>query len=160
MMRLVISLLLILFFVLYSICYFNIAKVCYNSIKSLEERVFELNSLETGIQCQMPYSYRYLETNIYRNNNPISAHAYNPKFQVIKIMLILKFILIITVPFIEILPISIFLILNHFLETHSNELMENICYWIGEFSPLTNSLMILFLHRETREEFYNLITNK
>jgi hypothetical protein len=153
-MRLVISLLLILFFVLYSICYFSIGRVCYNSIKSLEESVFELNSLETGMQCQIPYSYRYSETNVYHNNNCNSAQAYNPKFQVIKLLLILKFLSIIIIPFIEILPINIFLIFNYFIEIHSNELVENICYWIWEFSPLTNSLMILFLHRETREELY------
>jgi predicted PurR-regulated permease PerM len=157
-MKLAILLILILFLVAYSICYFNIGKVCYNNITTLEQILLELNSLETGIQFQMPY--RYLENNILNDDIQNSTHEYYPKFQVIKTMLILKFLSIIIAPFIEILTISIFIILNIFLESHSNKLMENICYWIAEFSPLTDSLMILFLHRETREEFYNLITRK
>jgi hypothetical protein len=154
-----ISLLLIIFLVVYLICYFNIGKVYYKNINSLEESVLELHSLETVKQHQASRNSRYLESNTLRNNS-ISAHGYNPKFQVIKIKLLLRFSLMIIVPFIEIFPIGTFLILNHYLEIHGNELVENICYWIAEFSPLTKSLMILFLHRETWESFYNLIARK
>jgi hypothetical protein len=156
---LLISLLLVLFLIAYSICYFNIGKVYYRNIMLLEESVLELNSLETGRQSRITDNSNYLESNILRNN-PSLENLYNLKFQVIKLISILKIFSMIIFPFIEILPIGTFLILNHFVEIYRNELIENICYWIAEFSPLTNSLMILFLHRETCEEFYNFIIRK
>jgi heme/copper-type cytochrome/quinol oxidase subunit 2 len=155
-MNLAISFLLILFFVAYSICYFNIGKVYYKNITSLEKNTLELNSLGTGRQHQIFANSRYLEPDILRNNQS-STNEYKPKFLAIKVKLMLKFFSMIILPFLEIFPICILLIFDHFVGVYGNELMENICYWIAEFSPLTSSLMILFLHRETREEFYNLV---
>jgi hypothetical protein len=146
--------------VIYTFCYFNIGKVYYKNITSLEESVIELNNLEAGRQRQMPDGFTYLESNILHNNSPNSTHGYNRKFQVLKLISILKIFSIIIVTFIEILPIGTFLILNHFIEFRNNELIENICYWVAEFSPLTNSVMILILHRETCEKFYSFITRK
>ncbi|KXN66424.1 hypothetical protein CONCODRAFT_11731 [Conidiobolus coronatus NRRL 28638] len=157
-MNLVILIFIILFLIVYSICYFNIGVVYYKNITSLEESALELNSLETGRQSQLRGNTNHLESIILNVDNPNITQIYKTKFQFIKLISILKIFSMIIIPFIEIFPVSIVLILNYFVEIRVYRLMENICYWIVGFIPLTNSLMVLFLHRETWTEFYHLFT--
>jgi hypothetical protein len=158
--ELTISILLFLFVVVYIICYFNIGRVYYKNIISVEVSVIETNSIETRRQGQMHGNYGNMESNNLRNNNQNSTQAFKSKFQVIKLITMSKILSMIIIYSIEIIPISAVLIFNYFIETRDYEQIENICYWIAEFITVTNTLMIILLHRETWEEFYKLITRK
>ncbi|KXN71139.1 hypothetical protein CONCODRAFT_6242 [Conidiobolus coronatus NRRL 28638] len=157
-----------LFLVTFSICYFNIGRAYYKGIRSLEASALELdkrysielNSLNARRKRQIHDNSNDLESINLCNNSSNSNQIYKPKFQVIKLLSILKSLSLIIIPFIEILPIALIHILNHYVEISDYELIENICYWIVEFIPLTNPLMVLFLHRETWVEFYHLIDRK
>ncbi|KXN66590.1 hypothetical protein CONCODRAFT_11514 [Conidiobolus coronatus NRRL 28638] len=158
-MNLVIVSFPILFLIAYSTFYFNIGIVYYKNITLLEETALVLNSLEIGRQSQIRGNSNHLELTNFRDNVPNITQVYKPRFQFINLISTLKMFIIILIPFIEILPVSIVLILHHFVEIRNYRLIENICYWIVGFIPLTNSLMILILHRETWEKFCNLITH-
>jgi hypothetical protein len=159
------TLLTFLFLIAFSVCYFNIGRVYYKGITSLEEsvlnldnrRCIEFNSLEVGRQPQIRSNSSRLESDSLCIDNQNSNQDYKSKFQLIKLKAILKILAMITISLIEIVPISVIHFLNHFVVIENYEFIENICYWISEFIPLTNALMILFLHRETWMEFCNLI---
>jgi hypothetical protein len=127
---------------------------------SLEEIVLELNNLETRIHTQISGNSNQNEFNNLCNNNPNPIQVYKSKFKFTKLVAILKISSIVIVYLIEVLPLCTILILSYFVEIHDYERIENICYWIAEFIIVNNSLMILILHRETREELFNLVTRK
>jgi hypothetical protein len=166
--ELALSLSTCLFLVAFSVCYLSIGRVYYKEIKLLEassleldkRHSIELNRLASGRQRHIRGNSNDLESVYLCNSNLNSNQLYKPKFQLIKLISILKTLSMIIVSFIEILPIIIVHILNDFVEIRNYEFIENFCYWIVEFIPLTNPLIILFLHRETWVEFYNLINRK
>jgi hypothetical protein len=127
---------------------------------SLEEIVLELNNLETRIHTRISGNSNQNEFNNLCNNNPNPIQVYKSKFKFTKLVAILKISSIVIVYLIEVLPLCTILILSYFVEIHDYERIENICYWIAEFIIVNNSLMILILHRETREELFNLVTRK
>jgi hypothetical protein len=156
----ILTLSIFLFLITFLVCYFNIGMVYYKDITSLEESVLELNSFENERQPQIRSNSNSLESNNLCNDNTNSNQLCKSKLQHIKLKAVLKILAMITIILIEILPSSITRFLNYFVEIDNYEFLQNICFWISEFIPLTNVLMILFLHKETWVEFCYLISNR